>query len=185
MTRRLTAEEQALWMRVAATVRAYGAPAAVPPEREVAARSVVAEEDVTKREPRASPRPRAPGPGETLDGRWDRMLASGRARPDRVIDLHGLGREAARARLLTAVDHAAARGERLLLVITGKGAEPGPDPVSLMRGERVRGAIRADLPRWLGEPAVSARIAAVRQAGPTRGGAGAVWLVLRRPRARG
>jgi DNA-nicking Smr family endonuclease len=189
MTRRLTAEERLLWQKVAGTVRAYRTPTAdeaaalmpaegpgeVPKAAEKAAGTML----------RAAPRPPSPGPGETLDGRWDRMLASGKARPDRVIDLHGLTREAARGRLLDAVSHAARRGERLLLVITGKGAAPGPDPIALMRGERVRGAIRADLPRWLGEPGLSAQIAAVRQAGPTRGGEGAVWLVLRRARGTG
>jgi DNA-nicking Smr family endonuclease len=178
MTRRLTADEVALWEQVTATVRGYHkkAAAAAAPTRKAAAPGLA------KGVPRAAPRPPSPGPGETLDGRWDRLLASGKARPDRVIDLHGMTRAAARERLLAAVDQGAARGDRLLLVITGKGMAPGPDAYALMTGERVRGAIRADLPRWLGEPGPSARIAAVRQAGRTRGGEGAVWLVLRRAR---
>jgi DNA-nicking Smr family endonuclease len=52
-------------------------------------------------------------------------------------------------------------------------------------GAGSRGAIRADLPRWLGEAATSARVAAVRQAGPAHGGLGAVWIVLKRARPAG
>jgi DNA-nicking Smr family endonuclease len=98
------------------------------------------------------------------------------------VDLHGLTRSQARQTLIRAIDRAESRGERLLLVITGKGSTPGPAPADLMADRAVRGAIRADLPRWLGEPALSARIAAVRRAHPHHGGDGAVWLVLKRRR---
>lgn len=128
-------------------------------------------------------RPRHP-PAETLDRRWDRRLGSGRAEPERTVDLHGLTREAARARLLRAIEAGHRRGERLILVITGKGASPGPAPADLAGlggGTAPRGVIRAELPRWLSEPAVSARIAAVRRAHPRHGGQGAIYLVLRRP----
>jgi DNA-nicking Smr family endonuclease len=127
----------------------------------------------------------APAAPETLDGRWDRRLSSGRAQPDRVIDLHGLTREGARAALYEGIAAAEARGERLILVITGKGAMPGPAPADLMPGlggGATRGAIRADLPRWLGEAGISGRIAAVRRAHPRHGGAGAAYLILRRSR---
>jgi DNA-nicking Smr family endonuclease len=124
---------------------------------------------------------------ETLDGRWDRWIASGRVQPDRTIDLHGLSLEAARHHLFDAVAAADARGERVLLVITGKGHLPGPAPADLMPGlnnpdQRPRGAIRVSLPRWVGEAGLSARVAAVRRAHPRHGGAGAVYLILKRRR---
>ncbi|MFQ3595146.1 MAG: Smr/MutS family protein, partial [Sphingomonadaceae bacterium] len=71
----------------------------------------------------------------------------------------------------------------LVLVITGKGDLPGPEPMDLMADRPVRGAIRAELPRWLGEADISPLVAAVRQASSARGGLGAVWLVLRRRKA--
>jgi DNA-nicking Smr family endonuclease len=130
----------------------------------------------------APPRPPAPGSAETLDANWDRQISSGRISPDLVIDLHGLRREAARRLLYERVVSAAERGHRVILVITGKGSEPGPAPADLMEGRPARGAIRADLPRWLGEEGLSTRIAAVRRAHPRHGGSGAAYLILKRKR---
>lgn len=128
-------------------------------------------------------------PTETLDGAWDRRIISGRLHPDRTIDLHGLSLEAARHRLYDQVAAADARGDRIVLVITGKGQMPGPAPADLMpglgrpHGGTTRGAIRVSLPRWVGEAGLSGRIAAVRQAHPRHGGAGAVYLILKRRRS--
>ncbi|MFQ3666230.1 MAG: Smr/MutS family protein [Sphingomonadaceae bacterium] len=188
MSRRLTPEEEAIWQRVAATVHAYrpqpeAAPAIPPPAPARPLRDGVGA--VRGRVPSALPA-RAAAPArhaETLDTRWDRRLASARTRPDRVIDLHGMTRAAARQRLREAILLGQASGGRLVLVITGKGDLPGPEPMDLMADRPVRGAIRAELPRWLGEADISPLVAAVRQASSARGGLGAVWLVLRRRKA--
>ncbi len=197
MSRRLTAAEVALWRQVAATVTAWRPLPEVPAAGDGDAAATPAPAPVQRPDragvgarkaglPPAPPgtAPPRPAPAETLDGRWDRLLASGKARPDRVIDLHGHSRESARQLLELTVVRAADRGERLLLVITGKGSAPGPAPADLMEARPGRGAIRAELPRWLGHPALSARIAAVRQAPGRLGGPGAVWIVLRRARGR-
>lgn len=187
MTRRLAPDEQALWALVAATVTP------IHPGRTVemptgAARPAVRKPDRAGIGPRrASPapapaRPAAPQSTETLDSSWDRQISSGRISPDMVIDLHGLRREAARRLLYERVVSAAERGARVILVITGKGSEPGPAPADLMEGRPARGAIRADLPRWLGEEGLSSRIAAVRRAHPRHGGGGAAYLILKRKR---
>jgi DNA-nicking Smr family endonuclease len=187
MTRRLAPDEQALWALVAATVtplhpgRAVEVPVgAAPPAPRKPDRAGVG----PTRKP-ASPaplRPPAPAATETLDAAWDRQISSGRISPDLVIDLHGLRREAARRLLYERVVSAAERGHRVILVITGKGSEPGPAPADLMEGRPARGAIRADLPRWLGEEGLSTRIAAVRRAHPRHGGSGAAYLILKRRR---
>lgn len=198
MSRRLRADEEALWARVAETVAplhperasrvttgpAVPTPPAAPPaplRRDAGPRRAPAP-------PPASPRPTGPAPhAESLDASWDRKLSGGRLHPDLVIDLHGLSRDQARHILYRRVQDAEARGLRVLLVITGKGQLPGPSPADLMDGRAghpaVRGAIRADLPRWLGEPGLNDRIAAVRRAHPRHGGAGAVYLVLKRRRS--
>lgn len=183
--RRLQAEEAALWAQVAATVTplpgkrrpALSAPATPPlPAR-------AAQPAALPPSPPARPRPQAKPARDTLDGGWDRRLGSGKVAPDQVIDLHGLSREGARALLLRRVDAACRMGQRLLLVITGKGQMPGPQPADLMPGAKPPpGAIRASLPRWLGEDGVTGRIAAVRPAHPRHGGAGAVYIVLKRGR---
>lgn len=187
MTRRLAPDEQALWALVAATVKpmhpgqkieapqAPAAAAARNPDRAGVGPKRVATAP-------APPRPPSAAPAETLDSGWDRQISSGRIVPDLVIDLHGLRREAARRLLYERVVSAAERGHRVILVITGKGSEPGPSPADLMEGRPTRGAIRADLPRWLGEEGLSTRIAAVRRAHPRHGGSGAAYLILKRKR---
>jgi DNA-nicking Smr family endonuclease len=187
MTRRLAPDEQALWALVAATVkplhpgRKVDMPdGATPPAPRRPDRAGVGPKRPSALP--APPRPAAPANSETLDSSWDRQISSGRIVPDMVIDLHGLRREAARRLLYARVVSAADRGARVILVITGKGSEPGPAPADLMDGRPTRGAIRADLPRWLGEDGLSTRIAAVRRAHPRHGGSGAAYLILKRKR---
>jgi DNA-nicking Smr family endonuclease len=193
MTRRLDAEEEALWARVIATVeplhpaRADAALEAAPPPappRRGPDRAGVGPRRTTPAPAAPAPPPRAPT--ESLDAGWDRRLASGRVEPDIVIDLHGHRRDTARHLLYRKVLEAEARGARVILVITGKGHDPGPAPADLMPGLAAgtppRGAIKADLPRWLGEEGLSHRIAAVRRAHPRHGGAGAAYLILKRKR---
>jgi len=193
---KLPPEDEALWAKVAATVRPLGAPRGNHPLRRA-----LPPPPPTLVIP-ARPRPIAGPHAETLDSGWDRRLARGRADPQMVIDLHGLCRLAARDLLYRQLAEARARAFRVVLVITGKGSLPGPEPADLMPGlsggllrggssdgrrlrgdfpdgRRLRGAIRAELPRWLGEATLSRHIAAVRQAHPRHGGSGAVYLILK------
>lgn len=190
MKRGLTEDERALWEKVTATVRpihkrsAETAPMLpvqpVPAPRRLAG-------PTRFQAPPAPPRATAPD-AETLDSSWDRRISGGRIVPDQTIDLHGHTVENARRLLYSRIIDAEARGARIILVITGKGGSgrTGPSPADMMPGfggERARGAIRAQLPRWLGEDGITARIAAVRQAHPRHGGAGAVYVILKRRRA--
>ncbi len=207
MIRRLGAEEEALWARVTATVRplhparpAPERPAGTEPAPPLAPRRSAGPARTGHGKGSALPpaqhvaRPRTGSlpareelQGENLDGAWDRRLSSGRVHPELVIDLHGMNREAARHLLYRRVHDAEMRGLRVILVITGKGHQPGPAAADLMPGlggqGAMRGAIRADLPRWIGEEGLSTRIAAIRRAHPRHGGAGAAYLILKRRRA--
>ncbi|MBM3573056.1 MAG: hypothetical protein FJX52_12000, partial [Alphaproteobacteria bacterium] len=91
---------------------------------------------------------------------------------DRRIDLHGLTRAEAHARVISAL----ATNSRCLLIITGKGQRRGSDSGGVLRGE---------LPRWLAEPPHRERILAVMPAQPAHGGGGAVYVLLRRRRPAG
>ncbi len=121
-----------------------------------------------------------PTPTPPLEGRglstplakdWERTLRSGRATPDMVIDLHGHNLSGAHSQLTRALDSAAASRARIILVIAGKSR--GPD-------EAPRGAIRRELATWLAHSQHAGRILAVRNAHPRHGGAGAVYVVLRK-----
>lgn len=185
--RGLSPEEAALWRKVTATVTPIHE--ATPPAEPVAPEAAPAEPAAPPRRikgrvppPRPVPAPDAaparPLTRHGLDSSWDRKLARGAIEPDLTIDLHGMNLDMAHARLIGGVTQALAMGARVILLIAGK---PRPHGDHDARGER-RGAIRAKLLDWLAHSSVSAQIAAVRPAQPRHGGAGAVYIVLRRPR---
>jgi DNA-nicking Smr family endonuclease len=113
-----------------------------------------------------------------LDGSWDRKLSRGIIIPDVTIDLHGMNLDTAHARLNAGLTQALAMGARVILLIAGK---QRPVEEHDLRGQR-RGAIRAKLLDWLAHSSQADRIAAVRGAHPRHGGAGAVYIVLRKSR---
>lgn len=176
--RRLDAEERALWRRVTRTVRPLDARAdEARAEESAQTESVEAEVGSGLRQARPArssdkPLPRS-GPGETLDGGWDRRLARGAILPDRTLDLHGHTLSSAHAALDHGIERALADGVRVLLIITGRPPRPDADPPR-------RGLIRAAIGDWLALSRHAPRIAAVRNAHPRHGGAGALYLILRR-----
>nr|WP_299593371.1 Smr/MutS family protein [Sphingomonas bacterium] len=177
--RRLDAEEVALWRRVTAGVRPLtpAAPAPAPIARQVPEPPPQRVSQPPLPPVRAVARARAV-PGETLDGGWDRRLSRGLVPPDRTIDLHGHTLVSAHHALDHALDRAAQDGTRLILLVTGR--PPRADDRESDRPRR--GAIRASIGDWLAGSVHSGRIAAVRNAHPRHGGAGALYVVLRRNR---
>jgi DNA-nicking Smr family endonuclease len=122
---------------------------------------------------------RAAAPGETLDGGWDRRLRRGVVSPDLTIDLHGYTLSSAHAELEAGLARAIAGHARLILLVTGR---PPRDSTERLDGRPVRGAIRASIGDWLHHSRHAGHIAAVRSAHPKHGGAGALYVVLRRTR---
>ncbi len=172
MVRRLSPDEQALWSRVAASVRPLpGRRVAATPPTKPTAPKAAAVAPPAPRSTVAAPAPRVSVAAATLDGGWDRRLTAGQAHPDMTVDLHGHTLDAAHARLDQAIDIALAAGDRVLLVVTGKGRAGRP------------GLIRAELGHWIDLSRHRTRIAALRPAHRRHGGGGAFYLVLRRARA--
>ncbi len=112
----------------------------------------------------------------TLDGGWDKRLLRGAVQPDSTIDLHGHTLRSAHALLDRGIDEALARGDRVLLLVTGK------PPRAESERPHARGAIRAAVGDWLTASRHASAIAAIRGAHPRHGGAGALYLILRRGR---
>jgi len=137
--------------------------------------------------PAASPT-RAAGPRPTppladFDRRKARRIAAGKAEVDACIDLHGLDQREAYLRLRGFLANAHARGDRLVLVITGKGGDgEALDRLGELAGERRRGVLRRNLPQWLAEPEFREMVSSFTQAGARHGGAGALYVQLRRGR---
>ena len=187
MKRHLTDEEAALWARVARTVTPIaGRRRAVLPAP-VAAGPAPTPAPRPKRQIGRVPEPPPPPPAAPsarpldrhgLDSGWERRLGKGVVQPDFTLDLHGHSLDAAHARLDHGLTLALAQGARVVLLITGR-SRPHDDHAT--RGER-RGAIRAKFLDWLTAGPHASRIAAIRPAHPRHGGAGAVYIVLRRPR---
>lgn len=113
-----------------------------------------------------------------LDSGWERKLGRGLVSPDFTLDLHGHTLDSAHVRLDHGIGLAIAQDARLVLLVTGR-ARPSDDHAS--RGDR-RGAIRNKFLDWLTAGPYASRIAAVRPAHPRHGGAGAVYIVLKRLR---
>jgi len=172
--RRLAPDERALWEKVIATVRPLRAQAAEPAPIEPAAPAEPAPKQPKPR-PLAKPvrKPPAAQPGTTLDGTWDRRLSRGLVQPDLIVDLHGHGLASAYSLLDSRLEQAVAMGARVLLLITGKPRQGDGEPTK-------RGAIRAAVGDWLGASRHAGSIAAVRGAHPRHGGAGALYIVLRK-----
>ena len=112
-----------------------------------------------------------------LDGGWDRRLAKGMVQPDVTVDLHGFTLSSAHGRLDGALELSIAAGHRAILLITGKARNDDE-----RRREGGRGAIRAAISDWLAASRHHAHIATVRRAHPRHGGAGALYIILRRRR---
>ena len=91
-----------------------------------------------------------------------------------MVDLHGHNLSEAYDLLDSSLARAIAGGGRLLLLVTGKPPR-GEPPIS-------RGRIRAAIHDWLAASPHAGSIAAVRAAHPRHGGAGALYIVLRRKR---
>lgn len=190
--RGLSPQEAELWARVAATVKplrprvsasvaAGPAPvaAAAPPPPPGKRPPRVGQPRVTPPpEPiAAAARPTRPLDRHGLDGSWEKKLARAEVHPDFTLDLHGHGLDAAHARLDHGLTQAITLGARVVLLITGR-----PRLTEAAdRGER-RGAIRAKVLDWLAAGSHASRIAAVRPAHRKHGGAGALYIILRRPR---
>jgi len=112
----------------------------------------------------------------TLDGSWDKRLRQGAVEPDCAIDLHGMTLDAAWTATDRGLDYAIARGDRVILLITGH-HRPGEPPI-------LRGRIRAAVHDWLAASRHASNIAAVRGAHRRHGGGGSLYLILKRPQRR-
>jgi DNA-nicking Smr family endonuclease len=185
--RGLSADEAALWARVARTVTPLHGQAHPAAEEKPAQGAEEAEAPRPPRPPGhpavARPAPpredrgqtRALSPDRGLDSTWERKLARAAIEPDFTLDLHGHTLDQAHHRLDMGLGQAKAMGARLVLLITGK-----PRPAEAAdRGTR-RGAIRAKVLDWLAAGPHGSDIAAIRKAHRRHGGEGALYLILKR-----
>lgn len=99
-----------------------------------------------------------------------RELRRGALPIDGRLDLHGLGAEDARTKLLDFLKEKRLRGERCVLVIHGKGEH----------SDRGHGVLRGEISAWLSQGRAREHVAAFATAHEEDGGEGAVYVALRR-----
>lgn len=171
MSRSLSAQERALWARVAASVRPMAGkslPKPVPLDSQSTPPPPRVVPVLPHKHPVTAPKKPVSPAHATLDGSWDRRLSRGTVRPDRILDLHDHSIAHAHQALAIAVEDGVAQGQRLLLVITGKGRADRP------------GRIRQELSHWLETDFLRRHVSALRPASLRHGGSGAFYLILKR-----
>jgi DNA-nicking Smr family endonuclease len=109
-----------------------------------------------------------------MDRRRFERMRRGRLEPEARLDLHGMSSERAHAALTAFIRDSHARDRRLVLVITGKGRED----TALGR----HAILRHSVPHWLAAPPITGLILEVAPAHHRHGGAGALYVYLRRRR---
>ncbi|MGJ4951220.1 Smr/MutS family protein [Bradyrhizobium sp. HKCCYLS20291] len=174
--RGLSEDERTLWETVARQIKPLRKmPRPVRPHPPM----VTAEPQPDK--PMTTPRPVAPlvvpkpaiPPLVSLGRKERSRLSRGRSEIDARLDLHGMTQSRAHQALHHFLHRAQHDGLTFVLVITGKGTV-GADPE--------RGVLRRQVPHWLSLPEFRALIVGFEEANVGHGGAGALYVRIRRPR---
>ena len=196
MVKKLNPDDKAVWQKVASTVTPLSpeklSPEKLTPEKLSApepdpSRPVKAKGKARKAKPKPAnpsltragetqklkPPETPPGPANLNQQGYGGIsrsdahrIKSGQVEIDARIDLHGMTLERAMLRLRGFIASAIGRGDRTVLVITGKG-----------RGGT--GVIRQHLPVWLSEQPLKQHVIAFSEAQPKDGGSGAYYIRLR------
>lgn len=183
--RRLSAEEEKLWKKVAETTTRLSPQSPFPKSERL--------RDEPK--PPAAPRPipafrvgeksaltntatRIPPQKQPLrmDSKTFAHMKRGKRQPEARLDLHGMTTDHAHSALLAFLLRCHAEGKRLVLVITGKGKrseDTGPIP-------RPTGVLRRQVPHWLDQPPLAQIVLQTAPAHQRHGGSGALYVYLRR-----
>jgi DNA-nicking Smr family endonuclease len=175
----LSEEEHALWSSVAKQIkplrkkqRAMAALTMQPSvEAEAAAKIAVHPKPVPTTTP-ASKKPLTP-PLAPISRRERSQLSKGKKQIEARLDLHGMTQARAHRALSGFLHQAHGDGLTFVLVITGKG-KIGADPE--------RGVLRRQVPQWLSQPEFRTLVVGFEEAHLGHGGAGALYVRIRRSR---
>jgi DNA-nicking Smr family endonuclease len=163
MKRHPTPEELHLWGRIAATVHPLQGRAE---PRKARARTLDAAARVEPKDLKPATDVRR-GALEDIEPNRRHRIAREREEIGGRIDLHGLTQDRARVALEGFLARAWDDGWRAVLVITGKGVQ----------GD---GVLKRRVPDWLGAAELSHIVAGISEAARHHGGAGALYVALKR-----
>jgi DNA-nicking Smr family endonuclease len=188
--RSLSDEERALWTGVARSIKPLrpshrAAEVSEPTQSakvpiKVPAKSLArAETSAPPREARPENVPEKKTPAlAPLGRRLKQRVARGREPIDARLDLHGFTQTQAHAALLRFLRRAQADGVRMVLVVTGKGTSKGGET-------HERGVLKRQVPLWLSLPEFRSLVVGFEDAHIGHGGAGALYVRLRRAQRSG
>lgn len=176
--RRLSDDERVLWRGVTRSIAPLRKSLALEPEatEPVAPRAPPkprAKAAPAAATPAAPPKPAAPPPLAPLTRRTKKRIARGNQTIDGRLDLHGMTQAEAHDALFGFLRTKQARGGKVVLVITGKGARGGDDSGG-------RGVLKRMVPLWLKLPEFRGLIAGFESAAVGHGGEGALYVSLRK-----
>jgi len=178
--RALSDEERALWETVAKQTKPLrkkprAAKAAQDAEAPAVTKAAHAEPPPAAKTARVvkPPPPPSPPPLAPLGRRERSQLSRGRKEIDARLDLHGMTQIRAHRVLQDFLRRAHADGLTFVLVITGKGKTGA---------ESERGVLRRAVPQWLALPEFRTMVVGFEEAHIGHGGAGALYVRIRRVR---
>ena len=185
--RRLSGAEIEIWRRVAATVtpRSGAALPAAPLQTPAPAQPPAPAADGPQAQkprvfhaPSYAPPVSAPKPPPVgLERRYKRKVAIGRVPVEGLLDLHGMTQAQAHGALNRFLVQAQRDGSRLVIVVTGKGMRE-----RYQRTDAVEpGVLRRAVPSWLRDGILRQIVIGFEEASIGHGGAGALYVRLRRP----
>jgi DNA-nicking Smr family endonuclease len=127
------------------------------------------------------PAPAKPVPPiASFDPKKARKLRSGQVDIEARIDLHGMRQDEAHTALRGFLTRCLSKGQRWVLVITGKGkAAAREDDDGGFFTARGSGVLKRNVPRWLEEPDLRGMVVSYTTAAIQHGGDGALYVHLR------
>jgi len=185
--RTLSNDEQQLWKRVTDTVSSItNKPAPIAEEKNVFSAQKQYNASSSKTLPinhvesRQTPKSSLP----TIDRRTRGMITRGRQEIGASIDLHGLRQTEAYAVLRKFLANAQQSGTQFVIVITGKGKSSTDEGIYESSFKYGHGVLRTSVPHWLATEDLRRYVIGYCEAGRRHGGAGALYIQIRRRKNR-
>jgi DNA-nicking Smr family endonuclease len=179
--RRLSSDERVLWKGVTRSIAPLRKVFEAETDDDVAARATPAPRPRVKPASipatlAAPPKPATPSPPPlaALGRKTKKRIARGAHAIDGRLDLHGMTQAEAHDALFGFLRAKQARGSKVVLVITGKGARGGDSGG--------RGVLNRTVPMWLRLPEFRSLILGFESAAASHGGEGALYVSLRKAR---
>jgi len=181
----LQPDEKALWRKIAKSVTPLSKERLKAlEEAEVFLHKTSVEKKNTKNHKPGPVQNRKDGPlhrpPAVVDRGAERRMRRGGVDVDTRIDLHGMTQDQAFASLSRFIASASARGDRTVLVITGKGLQLNKRENEPWSTRSEPGVLRRKLPEWLTYPELRPLVSGYASAHAKHGGSGAYYVTLRR-----